>query len=296
VDGETFEQVARLDAATLVRAMADAGGPSVELVRLLEGGEVGAWLVAWPDGHHGVLTWLPAASDGRTVDETQALMGLARRAGVPVPTWEVVVGLGPLGTAVLQRFVAGAVPDEVSDALAGALVGLAEKRRGLLVGTTFAGMPMPLYLTAPGPGFCLHEPLRAFGPKTAALLERVHAVGERHGDHLVGDDIVHNDYHPGNVLVDPDRPNVVSWVVDWGAVRPGRVELDLAILAFDLTWRAPGAPQQRVESHLRARTDLATFEMVWAHASLRLLDWTIRHYPHDVDHWTTVAERHLPSL
>jgi hypothetical protein len=30
VDGETFEQVARLDAATLVRAMADAGGPSVE--------------------------------------------------------------------------------------------------------------------------------------------------------------------------------------------------------------------------------------------------------------------------
>jgi hypothetical protein len=188
----------------------------------LEGGEVGAWLVAWPDGHHGVLTWLPATNDSRTVDEAQALMALARRAGVPVPMWEAVVGLGPLGTAVLQACVVGGVPDGVSEALAGALVGLADKRRGLLAGTAFAGMPMPLYLTSPGPGFCLHEPLRAFGPKTAALLERVHAVGERHGDHLVGDDIVHYDYHPGNVLVDPDRPDVVSWVVDWGGVRPGR--------------------------------------------------------------------------
>jgi len=32
---------------------------------------------------------------------------------------------------------------------------------------------------------------------------------------------------------------------------------------------------------------------VWAHASLRLLDWSIRHHPHDVEHWATAAGRHL---
>jgi aminoglycoside phosphotransferase (APT) family kinase protein len=98
------------------------------------------------------------------------------------------------------------------------------------------------------------------------------------------------------VLVDPERPDVVTGIVDWGGVRPGRVELDLAILAFDLTWRAPGRRQRHVEDHLCDRTDPDTFAMVWAHASLRLLDWTIRHHPHDIDHWSSVAERHLPML
>jgi hypothetical protein len=32
---------------------------------------------------------------------------------------------------------------------------------------------------------------------------------------------------------------------------------------------------------------------VWAHLSLRLVDWSIRHHPADVEHWLRVAERHL---
>jgi hypothetical protein len=32
---------------------------------------------------------------------------------------------------------------------------------------------------------------------------------------------------------------------------------------------------------------------VWAHAGLRLVDWAIRHYPHDVDHWVALSHRHL---
>jgi hypothetical protein len=31
-----------------------------------------------------------------------------------------------------------------------------------------------------------------------------------------------------------------------------------------------------------------------AHASLRLVDWTIRPVPIDVDHWIAVGRRHLP--
>ena len=82
-------------------------------------------------------------------------------------------------------------------------------------------------------------------------------------------------------------------MIDWGGARPGDLGVDLAILAFDLTWRSPGPPQQRVEAHLRRTTDPDTFARVWAHASLRLVDWSIRHHPGDVDHWVAVARRHV---
>ena len=63
VDG--FEQVSRIDAPAVVRAMAADGGPSVELVEALDGGAVGAWLVRWADGHFGVLTWYPPVPPGQ---------------------------------------------------------------------------------------------------------------------------------------------------------------------------------------------------------------------------------------
>jgi transposase len=51
--------------------------------------------------------------------------------------------------------------------------------------------------------------------------------------------------------------------------------------------------QQRVEAHLPSTTDADTFARLWAHASLRLVDWAIRHHPQHVDHWLAVARRYL---
>jgi hypothetical protein len=64
--------------------------------------------------------------------------------------------------------------------------------------------------------------------------------------------------------------------------------LDLAILAFDLTWRAPGPIQQLVEGHLLATADATEIAKVWAYASLRLLDWAIRQEP-DADGYERFA-------
>lgn len=174
------------------------------------------------------------------------------------------------------------------------LLQFSELRRGLLGGTAFARIPMPLFLRSDGPGFCIHRTLYQFNHRTAAVMSAIEAVIDTpDDDFLVGNDIVHFDYHVGNVLVDPTRGGRISAIVDWGGAQPGLVEFDLALLVFDLSWRAPGAIQQRVERHLIETADAALFAKVWAHAALRLVDFTIRHYPNDVDDWTDVGARHL---
>ena len=250
----------------------------------------------WADGHLGVLTWFPPDTPGRTsgtFDRAKKFMDAARVAGVPVPRYEAVVPIGDLGVAILQERIEGQTPDVVTATLIEHVLELADLRRGLLVDTADADSVMPLFLTSPGPGFCLHDTLRTFNGRTRVLLEAIEATTGPENDHLRGSDIVHFDYHLGNVLVSPDLPDRVVGIVDWGGARPGSVSLDSAILAFDLTWRTPATLQQRVENHLLATSDASEVAKVWAHASLRLLDWSIRHHPHDVEHWATAASRHL---
>jgi hypothetical protein len=294
--GRMFEPVRRIDPVALRRAIAGAGGPVLELVAPMPGGEVGAWLVRWPDGHPGVLTWAPPSPAGASADhlgDIQALMEVARGAGVPVPRYEAVVDVGELGTAVIQERAVGTIPSVVTAELVDRVVELAEIRRGLLAGSVFAGRPMPLYLSRSGPGFCQHEPLRTHSARTAALLEAIEALAGP-GDSVVGDDLVHLDYHLGNVLVDPERPAEVTAVLDWDGAASGSVALDLAVLAFDLTWRSPGPLQERVEAHLRATAEPDLVRRVQAHQALRLVDWSIRHYgPDELHHWLGVAEARL---
>ena len=118
------------------------------------------------------------------------------------------------------------------------------------------------------------------------------AVGSEFGDDLTGNDLVHLDYHLGNVLVREDDHDRVAAIVDWGGARAGDLAIDLAILRFDLSWRAPDIGLE-VEQWLGNEIDDVTFVQVWAHASLRLVDWAIRHHPQDVDHWVAMAQRHL---
>jgi hypothetical protein len=59
-------------------------------------GAVGAWLVGWPDGSLGVLTWAPAAPPSAQVgglDRALTLVELAWRAGLPVPGYQAVIPL-----------------------------------------------------------------------------------------------------------------------------------------------------------------------------------------------------------
>jgi len=220
----------------VLTVMATVGAPPVAPVRPMSGGAVGAWEVVRQSGAASVLTWRGprAGRDGRAdVNLTAELVAIARRAGIPAPRYEDVVPLPDGGVVVLQEFVPGVHATATTEVIT-SLLKFAERRRGLLRATGLADHGTPLYLTGDGPGFCLHGPLRDRDGRTRRLLDWIEAVGHANGDIVAGDDLVHFDYHLGNVLSDAHDASRVLAILDWDGAGCGDVGIDGVILALDL--------------------------------------------------------------
>jgi hypothetical protein len=275
VTTEAWPRVARLDAPRVLARIEEITGVRLVLEGPCPGGEVGAAYVRWPDGRRSVLT------SGRT--RSGVFVDRARDAGVPTARHELTAHVDGVRVIVQQRlpgrppvsFDAGLVLQmlAVNDQLAGVLASDPDPR------------PAELHLTADGPGFCLHEPLAAYSDRTRRLLAHVHEVGAT-GTQMIGDDLVHMDFHPGNVLISDGR---LTGVVDWDGATRGDRYFDLVTLRF---WLAGTAPHLLVLVDTRlGLVPEARRRRYWAHNSLRMVDWAIRH--HDaaaVERWLTVAE------
>lgn len=230
------------------------------------GGEVGAAYVRWPDGRRSVL--------GGGNPASAPLTAIARAAGIPAPQY-LLTGAG----WVVQELLPGRPPDTVDDPLLAQLVQLNSRFAGL--GADLEPAPLPLYLTESGPGFCVHESLDRRDGRTRRLLSWVREVGAE-TDSMTGADLAHLDFHPGNVLVDGGR---VTGVVDWDGAGRGDRLFDLVTLRFSVP---------RLDGYLREVVPAGRLRAYWAHMSLRLVDWAIRHHgPSEVDYWLDVAESGL---
>jgi len=296
----SYPTVARLDIDSLIRRIASVGGPRLVPIRALSGGAVGAWEVRNGRGTSSVLTWAPPPGDdpaAGSLDRAIEMIDIARGHGIPAPAYESVIPLPEGDVAVLQEMVRGVLPYVATSGLVESLVELAERRRGLLATTRFAGETTSLCLVADGPGFCLHGPLRDHDTRTRALLERIEAIGtDTRAQVMAGTDLVHFDYHLGNVIVDPDDPAQVSAIVDWGGARSGGMALDLVVLLLDLVLRRSGSDlRDRVARHLEDAAEPEILRGYLAHGILRLVDWRLRHSPEDRLDWLTEAESYLPS-
>jgi aminoglycoside phosphotransferase (APT) family kinase protein len=110
-----------------------------------------------------------------------------------------------------------------------------------------------------------------------SLLSWIEGIGNRYGDSLDGSDAVHFDYHLGNVLVDPDRPEQVEAIVDWDGAASGHGGFDLVTMYLVV---GPGVKCEvgAGERLWRRVTGLPQSELLpsWAHLSLRMVDWAIR--------------------
>jgi hypothetical protein len=263
-----WDRVARLPAAHLAHRLGLAyEGPCA-------GGEVGAAYVRWPDGRRSVLT------GGRSA--AARAVAVARAAGLPAARYELVTEVDGVCVIVQERLL-GTPPTVVDRAILAQLLALNERCAGLLAGSDLP--QLPLYLRRAGPGFCLHEPVRTHSARAAALLTWARSLDT---DVLPGDDLVHVDYHPGNVLVDRGR---ISGIVDWDGAGRGDRRFDLVTLRYDLELRAPSLAAE-LDAHLRRTVPAAVLRLCWAHMGIRLVDWAIRHHgPADVERWLSVAER-----
>jgi hypothetical protein len=258
--------------------------------------------VSWPDGHRGVLTWRPGATLAELRAGPLAVADALRQGGYPAPAVELAIDLGPAppgppaagpdgpAVALVWSLLPGGEIRHVTSGLLDQAIALNDRQAGALAGRP--GIPAPgLYLTGDGPGFCLHGPLRAHSDRGRRLDRWITSVGARHPPVLDGDDAVHFDFHPGNLLAERGR---ITGVVDWDAAARGDRRLDLVTLRFGLHGiPAEPAAARRLDQLLDA-IPAGILEPMWAHLSLRMADWAIRHFtPAGAEHWLDLAEQRM---
>lgn len=148
-----------------------------------------------------------------------------------------------------------------------------------------------LYLTSDGPGYCLHQPLREHSARTRRLDRRITTIGASHPSSLSGHDAVHCDYQPTNLLTDRSK---ITGVIDWDGAGRGDRRFDLVTLRFGMhAITADPAATGRLDQLLDAIPPHVLAPM-WAHVSLRMTDWAIRHFPPgDVDHWLDLTKQRI---
>jgi hypothetical protein len=167
--------------------------------------------------------------------------------------------------------------------VAESLVALNHQLRGLGSGPAEDWQSlMRLSLTEGLEGYCEHGSLAAFSDDSRSLLRQVlGAAGNIEWESLPADDVVHYDFHPGNILVSDDT---VTGIVDWDGCRSGDGLLDLVALAFCSTWTAEDEVLDRLWAEVFAGGDEQRRSVAVHHIVLRLADWCIRYGSADHAH------------
>ena len=268
-------------------------GDSCELVGRLSGGETGAHEVRrGPDAERMVLKWETDPDSARLRREGVELAERLRtEAGWPVPQQCTVEAPGCL--LVLQSFMDGRPIRILTPGLADELLRLHGRRLGL--GEDGAGgrwaERLIRTLVEGGRTYCLHESLRGYDGRTAALVEEIEAFGARvDPDDLRARDIVHWDFHLGNLLADDDR---LSAVVDTDFCAIGDAAFDLVALALSATTVTCASGLRRnLFRHALDPLPPVRRAAYLGHLFIRVLDWPIRRGSDDeVEHWLAQVAR-----
>jgi hypothetical protein len=279
-------RVERLDAERVAAQLADEAGVRLVVEGPCPGGQVGAAFVRWADGRRSVLKWRPGTRLEDLMAGPIAVSEAVRAAGAPVPETQLAVQLGT-AIATVQEMLPGAPIARLDPAGLDQALAFNELQAGLLADRQDIP-PLDLFLRDDGPGFCLHGPLRAHDRRTARLDDWITTVGAEHPGPLAGDDAVHVDFHPGNLLA---VDGTITGIIDWDGAGRGDRRLDLVTLRFGVHGDQPDPTVvARLDAVLDAISD-DVLRPLWAHMSLRMVDWAIRHFtPTAVGHWLELAE------
>jgi hypothetical protein len=288
------ERLGSLDADGAVALLARTTGERYEVTRRLTGGETGAHEVSGPEGERLVLKWeFDPSSQAARRTAVGLTERLGARAGWPVPAQRIVDAGDCL--FVLQRYLPGEPVALLTHALVDRLFELHESRLDLAASTDETRWPQSLIetLTTGGAGYCLHEPLRGHDARSAQLTERIEELG--HGlsaSQLPGRDIVHWDFHPGNLLAVDGQ---LTAVIDNDFVTVGDAAFDLVALAVTslVTPTDPGVVKRLFREAVDVLDEPRRHAYV-AHLAIRFLDWSIRKERTDeIEFWLDQAERML---
>ncbi|GAB3415394.1 hypothetical protein GCM10027569_36910 [Flindersiella endophytica] len=287
-----------MEAEQLVAELNDSAGTGLRLEGVAAHGEVsGAAYVRWPDGRPGVVTTSPSAVG--FLEFVGDVLNLARSRGALVPRYDVVTELAG-SSVIVQERMPGSPVEQVDHETIDAIVAACESFAGLLFDRPEVSAP-ELFLQGSGDDFCLHETLETYDARSRKLLGWIREVGRTAPATLPGDDLVHWDLVPGNILMDD---GAVTGIVDWDGIGRGHRGFSLVKLRFSLergqALRPAGYPEVaagaigRLDEWLRNVMEPDVFRLCWAHWSLSMIDWAIRHNPRaDVDVYLELAAARL---
>lgn len=257
------------------------------------GGESGgAWFATALDGSPVLLKWFP---DETVADRYAVLLPALdelRSRGVPVPEYPHVITIDGW-TISAQTVLPGRPERNPAPAVVETMVECIAAKAGIggpLAAPYFEpwGAFMARTLTVGLDDWVVHEPLRTWGRRSAAILDRAEAVGADADPSWFPDDgLVHLDLHTDNVLVGADGR--LSGIVDWEGACAGDHRFDLVSFAWDLD----GHDQPVWEIVDAAGLDPRVLRAYVSHHAIRGTDWAIRHHPVDVPRQLDRAERVL---
>ncbi|HVX44477.1 MAG TPA: phosphotransferase [Mycobacteriales bacterium] len=267
-----------MDAEKLVAEVNARTCADLKVIGLAEHGTVsGAAYVIWPDGHSGVVTRSPEPAN--SLEFTRGILDLARTRGALVPRYELIVELTD-GCCIVQERLPGSPLEYVDGSTIDDIVAANDLFAHVLHDQPQVPHPQ-LHLRRSGPGYCLHETLARYDDRSRTILAWIRDVGRSSADLSTGDDLLHWDLVPGNILA--IQTGDITGIVDWDGIGRGDRRFSLMKLRFNLeAVRACGYPHvtnsaiSRLDDHLDV-IPLDIDRPYWAHWSLSMLDWAIRH-------------------
>jgi aminoglycoside phosphotransferase (APT) family kinase protein len=239
-----------------------------------------------------VLKWFP---DEAAADRYAALLpalDTLRSRGVPVPVYSEVRVVDGWTVSAQQR-LPGTSPRNPPPAVVARVFECTALMAGIECPLpTPDGLPwgesVVRALTAGSEEWARHEPMRAGGPRSAAVLDRVRAVGaEADPAWFPSNGLVHLDLHTDNVLVG-DR-GTLTGIIDWDGACAGDPRFDLVRFAFDLDGHDQPVWADVEATGIERRVLLAYA----AHHALRCTSWQIQQRTDDVPRQLARAERVL---
>ncbi|MFZ0666361.1 MAG: phosphotransferase [Acidimicrobiales bacterium] len=289
-----MSDAAELTAEQAVSLLTDASGDQYALVGRLSGGETGAHEVIGPAGRRFVVKWDSKPRSQIVRGEAVVLSERLRaEAGWPVPLQTVVDIQGV--RLVLQEFMPGRPVTELSHLLVDELLELHDRRLGLARAEDPVHWPFALIetLTTGGESYCLHSSLRDYDVRSRSLVARIEAFGHSiEASDLDGNDIVHWDLHPGNMLMDG---GALSAIVDTDFAVVGDARFDLVMLAVtSLTVPCDEEVRSSLFAAAFDHLDEIRTQAYLAHLFLRFLDWPIRKgRPDEIEFWLGQSDEML---
>ncbi|HUA34410.1 MAG TPA: aminoglycoside phosphotransferase family protein [Candidatus Binataceae bacterium] len=256
----------------LIRSINHARDVEYTLVERANSGESGAWIIVDPAERRFILKAGSGVEFRPKVaaDITKTLRSL----DYPAPQYELI-GSFEEDRYAIQELMPGArlLDRELTPQIISRLVELTRIQRGRSDSPNAQWKAeLKRSLTEGFQDYCRLDALREDSPDFLQFLQGI-VEANLDAPHPAND-IVHWDFHQGNILVEGNR---VTGVVDWDGVRTGDASFDLATLLFYLYPH----PEVRKPFHdeALAHSSRGAFQIYLAHMIIRQLDWSIRNHP-----------------